>query len=201
MEIMPLRISSFKQTLMAEINSGGNDRSHKGGPRSKKLSTKVDLTPMVDLGFLLITFFMISTAWTRPSVMKLNLPVGETPTTVAPQSATLTIIPVAGDKAFYFHGDLQKAIQSNDYGTTNFSITGGIGDVIRKKQQYLDKYFKGGRNEMILIVKPSTGAFYKSIVDVLDEMVINQVKTRILTDITKEERKILTDNNLGWVLQ
>ena len=186
---------------MAEITSGSNDRSHKGGRRSKKLSTKVDLTPMVDLGFLLITFFMLTAAWSKPKAVDLKLPAGEKQLNNVAYSAALTIIPIAGNKGFYYHGDLQQAINNNDYGTASFSITGGIGDVIRQKQKNLDKYFKGGRKEMVLIIKPSSASYYKSIVDALDEILINDVTRHVLTDITPDDKKILTDNNLGWVLK
>jgi len=154
---------------MAEINSdGGHDRQRKGSQRSKKLSTKVDLTPMVDLGFLLITFFMLTASWSKPRAFELNLPAGEKPDQPIGRNASLTLIPVAGEKVFYFHGILQEAIDTNEYGVTGFAISNGIGDVIREKQRQMDKYFKGGRKEMMLIIKPSSGSYYKSIVDVLD---------------------------------
>lgn len=186
---------------MAEMNTGSNARDRKGVRRSKKLSTRIDLTPMVDLGFLLITFFMITTAWSKPTTMKLILPADGITGITAPESATLTVIPAANNKAFYYHGQLEYALQHNQYGITGFSLTGGIGDVIRQKQQLLDKTFKGGRKEMILIIKPTSGAYYKSIVDALDEIFINDVRRHVLTDITPEEKTLLNNYRLGWVLQ
>jgi hypothetical protein len=124
---------------MAEINSNTGHTWHRGGVRrSKKLSTKVDLTPMVDLGFLLITFFIFTTSMTTPKTMKLYLPAGETPGMPYGESAVLTIIPVSNDNIFYYPGDLATAIENNLYGTTTFSISHGIGDIIRKKQAALE---------------------------------------------------------------
>jgi biopolymer transport protein ExbD len=80
---------------MAEINTSGSSR--KKGPgvkKSKKLSTRVDLTPMVDLGFLLITFFIFTTSMTRPTAMKLILPrdVPKDQRTPEPESAVITLL-------------------------------------------------------------------------------------------------------------
>lgn len=148
---------------------------------------------MVDLGFLLITFFIFTTTLTKPHTMRLYLPADGPPSEMA-KSTVLTIIPVAGDKVFYYHGDLQEAIAQHQYGTTNFSITQGIGAVIRQKQQSLDN--NGGRfkaKDMMLIIKPDASAKYKAVVDALDETTINGVKHYAFTDIEKVEKDALVN--------
>src|SRR5215207_5710219 len=113
---------------MAEMDTSGGG-GHKKGPgvkKSKKQSTKVDLTPMVDLGFLLITFFVFTTTASEPREIQLLMPAGQMATTPVGDSKVLTIIPLSGDSILYYHGDLQKASQNGLYGITNFSITKGI---------------------------------------------------------------------------
>src|SRR5476651_2016745 len=90
---------------MAEMDTSGGGW-HKKGPgvkKAKKLSTRIDLTPMVDLGFLLITFFIFTTALSEPKAMRLNLPDdGEGMT--APESKTLNLVLASGNRVYYYHG-------------------------------------------------------------------------------------------------
>jgi len=174
---------------MAEITPVGG-KKHVGVKRSKKRSTRVDLTPMVDLGFLLITFFIFTTTLTEPRTMRLYLPADGPPTEYG-VSTTLTVIPISGNKVFYYHGDLAQAIALHQYGTTNLSVTGGIGDVIRQKQQALDKSGHFTAKNLTFIIKPDASAKYKTIVDALDEITINDLKHYAFTDLEKVEKDAL----------
>lgn len=185
----------LKIVMMAEIINAGNHRSGKGLRRSKKLSTKIDLTPMVDLGFLLITFFIFTTSMTEPKAMQLFLPAGVEKTTDWGKSAILTIIPIANDKVFYYHGELREAVIKKQLGVSNFAFNNGIGDIIRIKQKALDINPKYKRNDLMLIIKPSAVASYQNITDALDEVLINGLKHYTLIDIEKEE--ITELKNLG----
>lgn len=178
---------------MAELNVSAGASRHQGIARSKKLSTRVDLTPMVDLGFLLITFFVFTTTATEPTAMRLLLPadtrIHNMPT---PESATLTVIPIAGDKVVYYHGALQDAFARGRFGVTTLSVTGGIGDIIRQKQTELEASARFKRSDLMLIVRPMSDASYKTIVDLLDEVLINQVTHYAFVDITDDEVKFLS---------
>ncbi|HTI11427.1 MAG TPA: biopolymer transporter ExbD [Puia sp.] len=167
---------------MAEMDTSGGG-GHKKGPgvkKSKKLSTRVDLTPMVDLGFLLITFFIFTTTMSQPTAMKLNLPKD----TDKPdeqnklkESAALTVMPAKSNQVYYYEGLDPMKIQ-----TSNFKA---IRDVI------LDKKRRTDPKDFMVIIKPTQDATYKNTVDMLDEMKIDDVKRYALVDITPDEYKIV----------
>lgn len=177
---------------MAEINSSsGNNRKHGAVQRCKKLSTKVDLTPMVDLGFLLITFFVFTTSMSRPNSIHLFLPVGDVPSLDVGKSTALTVIPLDNDKVFYYHGDLQTAMRTGTYGNTSLSVTNGIGDIIRQKQHALNNSLRFTGKDLMLIIKPAATCSYKNIVAILDEVMINDVKHYSMVDVDNADRAVL----------
>jgi biopolymer transport protein ExbD len=169
---------------MAEITTQAGNTRTRGGRRSKKLSTRIDLTPMVDLGFLLITFFIFTATMSLPHVTKLIMPADGPPAELG-NTAALTVVPVAGNKLFYYNGDLQEALRTGSFGTIK---TAAIGDIIRQKQAAMDRSYKGGRKEMMLLIKPSADANYGNVVALLDETLINDVKRYAIVDLTKEEK-------------
>lgn len=173
---------------MAEVNdSAGADR-HKGFACSKKLSTRVDLTPMVDLGFLLITFFIFTYHMSKPQVMDLYMPTEKGDSSTVGESTALTIIPGNANKIFYYHGSLNIALQKNLFGFTNYSFRGGIGDIIREKQWEMDKTKPGFRSELMLIIKPAEDSRYENLVNVLDEVMINAVPHYAIVDLSGAEK-------------
>jgi biopolymer transport protein ExbD len=157
---------------MAELDTSGG--GHKKGPgvkKGKKLSTRVDLTPMVDLGFLLITFFIFTTTVSQPTAMKINLPKDvqkpEEQNKVK-ASAVLTIMLAKNDQIYYYEGDDPVKMQSS-----NFKA---IRDVI------LDKKRRTDTADFVVVLKPSKDCTYKNTVNILDEMTIDGVKRYALVD-------------------
>jgi biopolymer transport protein ExbD len=117
---------------MAEIiaKEGGGGKQH-GKKRAKKHSTHIDMTPMVDLMSLLITFFMLTTAFSKPKIMEIVLPEkdAQEDTTKGPEveaKRTLNILMTGDDKVFYYVGrppmnddelaQIQTKFQKTDYG-------------------------------------------------------------------------------------
>lgn len=170
---------------MAEMDTSGGG-GHKKGPgvkKSKKLSTRVDLTPMVDLGFLLITFFIFTTTMSQPTAMKLVMPKdADRPEeiTEVKQSGALTILLGSNNNVFYYEGELLP--DASNFKSSNFKEIRDV--IINKKRSVPEKDF-------VVIIKPGETSSYKNLVDILDEMNINVAKRYALVDITEPETQLI----------
>ena len=138
---------------------------------------------MVDLGFLLITFFIMTTKLSEPKQMKVFMPKDDEaiPTPIA-ASTSLTVIPYANNKIFYYHGDIDDALLNGNYGNTDYALKNGIGDIIRMKQLVLEKHPKFSKKDLMLIIMPEAQSNCQNFVDLLDEVHINDVKHYALVD-------------------
>jgi biopolymer transport protein ExbD len=170
---------------MASLDTGG-DSGHKKGPgvkKAKKLSTLVDMTPMVDLGFLLITFFIFTSTMSSPAAMQLFMPKDtdkQEELNKAKESGALTIMLGKGDQVYYYEGQLLP--DGSNFKSTNFK---GIRDVIITKKRTTPP------EDLVVVIKPNEEATYKNTVDILDEMTINGIKRFALVDITPQENEPL----------
>ena len=153
--------------------------SSKKGPgvkKSKKHSTRVDLTPMVDLGFLLITFFIFTTTVSQPTSMNLNMPKDTkdpNQDTKVKESGSLTLILGKANEIYYYFGNDPATMQSVGYK--------GVRDVILKKKKSTPA------TDLFIIIKPDKDATYKNAVDMLDEMDINDITRYAMVDPTPDE--------------
>lgn len=177
---------------MAEVDTGGGGGGKKKGP--KKVSTKVDMTPMVDLAFLLITFFMLTTTFSKPQMMEVNMPdKTEDPkdNTKTKESTTLTMILGDKDQIFYFQG---IANNKPEVKTTNFSEKNGLRDLLLTKKKEI-RQTTG--EDMVVIIKARETSNYENLVDALDEMAITSIQRFALVDnITPEETSLLKEKGL-----
>ena len=174
---------------MAEMQTSLEAGRQRGGQRSKKLSTRVDMTPMVDLGFLLITFFMLTTVLTKPGAMALIMPADGPPVPVG-ESKALTLLIHGNNQVSWYDGQGQDAEHPPVVYPSNFSVKDGIGDIIRAKQQKVAQA-TGDADQLVVMIKAAGSAHYRSVVDALDEMKINRVARYALVDITPEEVSML----------
>jgi biopolymer transport protein ExbD len=172
---------------MAEMNSdsGEGHAKHQRVRRSKKLSTRVDMTPMVDLGFLLITFFIFTTTMIKPASMEVEKPPSRTDFNPMPKSRTMTIMMGKNNMVFWYMGinDPDKneipRVNITDYSQYGLPKTLREKDsVARNATGYHDrKNHDYARNGINVIIKPLDNSSYKNVVDVLDEMKVNDIKT------------------------
>jgi len=174
---------------MAEVDTGGGGGKKKG---PKKQSTKVDMTPMVDLAFLLITFFMLTTTFSKPQMMEVNMPDKDDKkeVTKTKESTTLTVILGKKDAVHYFQGIASK---KPEVMTTSFSEDGGIRKVLLEKKAQIKN---SNHEDMVVIVKAQDESNYKDVVDMLDELSITGVQRYALVDISKDEVDLLKEKNL-----
>jgi biopolymer transport protein ExbD len=177
---------------MAELDTSGGGK-HKGGKvRTKKKATRVDLTAMVDLAFLLITFFILTTTLNKPKAMELIMPdkdEHETHQMPVPESRTMTLLLGDNNKLEWFVGIPGK---------TQPAVIGYGKEDLRKvlvDQNNLIKQSHGGQ-PMIVVVKPSAQSTYKNVVTVMDELNITGIEQRAIVDITPVELALLKRDNL-----
>lgn len=172
---------------MAEVQV--KDDSGKGGKvRSKKQNTRVDMTPMVDLGFLLITFFMFTTTFSKPNVMDLGLPAKpkdkqEPPKTEIKLSNSISII-IGKDNRIFYHQEDRDGLNENNLMETNFDREGIRKVIEQAKSRAEDK------DKFTVIIKPTDDAVYKNFVDLLDELAITKSERYGITDIKPWELEI-----------
>jgi biopolymer transport protein ExbD len=168
----------IKTTTMAEITT---TNSKKGGKRCTKKSTKVDLTPMVDLGFLLITFFVFTTTMSMTTAMGMVTPKDTTTdSTEIPESTVITILPAANNKLYFYEG------KENDkpFNATDYSAYG-----IRKILVDKKKRVEANKKDAILIIKPSKFSTFKNVVNLIDESKICMYKRYFLDKANENDEK------------
>ena len=186
---------------MAELNTGdGGGKKGDKKVRSKKQNSKVDLTAMVDLAFLLITFFMLTTTLSKPQSMKLGLPDKdeETDTKIkVDENRTMTILLGDNDKLIRYVGLLATPVAGGKPKDFTYGKDGIRAELIKRQKSVLAYSAALGKpkNGMIVIIKPSKKSNYRNLVDILDEMAIVGVGDTgayaIVNEFTPEETKLL----------
>ncbi|MGE9515775.1 MAG: ExbD/TolR family protein [Solitalea-like symbiont of Tyrophagus putrescentiae] len=201
---------------MANIETGGGAKKD-GKVRSKKLSTRVDFTPLVDLAMLLITFFMLTTTMAKPKVMELTVPANdkklkEEEKTVIKESSVITLLLIQDNRILYYFGRKLADIKETNY--SKDGIRKILLDESRKRNPALDsikiykqqlqdnqisqssynelvKKLKSDDNNLIVVIKTSDKAKYDNLVNILDEMLITNIGKYAIVDISKPEINLI----------
>ncbi len=204
---------------MAEI--APNHRTGKNKRRTKKLSTRVDLTPMVDLGFLLITFFMLATTLNKPQTMEIAMPsrekISEAEQTKIKASRTLTVLLGKDNTVYYYEGtrenDIDPVLNKTSFSTSglrkylirrNYEVMTKIRDLkdekVKKKlsQAAFEQKMSEIRSEKsgpIVLIKATDESVYKNMIDALDEMAICNIDRYAIVDIAPFDLDLIAKLN------
>ena len=191
---------------MANIDTNqSQSRVQRGfGRKQKRASLRIDMTPMVDLGFLLITFFIFTSSMNEPKAMDLFMPESDGPDTLIPQSGAFTIL-IDKDAAIYYYEGLPA---EGNVAIRKSSLSAIRTELIRKKQEVIRNYkpdkaceTKAVANQtaiddcrqknLTVLIKPTTDASYKAIVAILDEMTINKIARYVLAEPEAKDLSLL----------
>ena len=170
---------------MATIDT--NAPAKQGKVRSKKASTRVDMTPMVDLGFLLITFFILATTLAKPTAMELDIPIKADAAPIK-ASNVMTVFLAKDNLAYYIFG--KAAGEDPEVKSVP------MGYEFRKA--VMDNLVKVGGEKFVLVLKPTKESTYKNMVDVLDDMAVIKLKRYALVDALTPEEKTLIKSIIAF---
>lgn len=195
---------------MASLDTGDGGGGHKKGPgvkKAKKQNTRVDMTPMVDLAFLLITFFIFTATMNDPTTMALNMPKDtdkKEELTKTKQSGALTIMLGKDNNLFYYEGELLP--DGSNFKSARYSE---IRDIIIKKKKSVEASYVTDpaceakkraeglpvssckQTDFFVMIKPTDEASYKNTVDILDEMTINAVERYAIVKVAESEMDLI----------
>jgi len=187
---------------MAEIDTSGGGKKGPGVKKGKKLSTRIDLTPMVDLGFLLITFFIFTTTMSKPKTMEIMMPsdkkIEEKDKTKAKDYCTMTVLLSKEHRVYYYIGLADDPLNPPKVEVTYFQNKNGIRDaLIAHKKKVYEERMNGAPghkpdDEPVILIKPDVNSQYEDMVNILDEMQINGISTYAMIDITDVDKGFIS---------
>mgnify|MGYP002612144538 CR=1 FL=1 len=202
--------------MSAEVQESSGKR---GKGKQKKMTVRVDFTPMVDMNMLLITFFMLCTSLSKPQTMEISMPskdqVTEAEQTKVKASKAITLLLGEDDKIYYYFGEPDyehaESLQQTDYSPAglrdillerNFDVARQMKELKLKKlnKEISEDDFKkqateikGSKEAPVVLIKATDDASYRNLVDALDEMQICNIGKYAIVDITDGD-KFLIDN-------
>lgn len=208
---------------MSEIIQNEGDAPVRGKRRAKKQRVNVDMTPMVDLACLLLTFFILTTAFTKPKVMEIVLPSDGTPPPVS-EKRVITFILAENNQVFFYNGKPDPTTGELPVMVKSCFTEKGIRKVLKERNKILfnqiyslndsisrelgnydNNYPKEKLNNKIkelkstdkygpiVLIKTGEGVTYGNMVNLLDEMAITNIARYTVTDLNYIEKKMLKD--------
>jgi biopolymer transport protein ExbD len=157
-----------------------SSRGRKGKRRkTRRLSFRLDMTPMVDVAFLLLTFFMLTTTFSKPNTMEINVPPESMEVKVA-ESNVLTLRIVRNDSLYWgMASDMPKAIDMYDKSDKGVLLSNALKTVLGQKSAQNDK--------LVVVIKLDKKARYRNLVDLIDELNLMKIDRFSLADFTDDD--------------
>ena len=222
---------------MADIQQqeGGGGKGKHTKIRAKKQSTHIDMTPMVDLAFLLLTFFMLTTTFSKPKTMDITMPVKDKiekeQATKFPEERTINVLLTADNKIVWYMGNVDPNKPAPATYTADFSLEGptSIHRIILEKNRYMfdrvnmvdDSVAKKlipnegpvirkhkaevkiaeKMKGLFVLIKPDDKSKYKNLVDILDEMLVCNVATYAIVDLSDAEKQLINPSQIPPTVQ
>ena len=202
--------------MSAEVQESGGKKRGKG--KQKKMTVRVDFTPMVDMNMLLITFFMLCTTLSKPQTMEISMPsndkdITEQQKSMVKASQAITLLLGADNKLYYYEGEPNyrdyTSLKETTYGANGLRAVllqknaAAVNQVRALKQQKLDleitddeykkkvSEIKSGKDTPTVIIKATDDAFYMNLIDALDEMQICNIGKYVITDIVEADEFLI----------
>ncbi len=202
--------------MSADVQTSSKNDSSK----QKKMTVRVDFTPMVDMNMLLITFFMLCTTLSKPQTMEISMPSNDKNITEADQnkvkaSQAITLLLGDKDKIYYYEGQPNYAdnssLKESSYDASgirsillkkNMEAVQKVNDLKKDKaalkindDQYKEKLaeIKSGKDTPTVIIKATDDSSYKNLIDALDEMQICNIGKYVIADITPADKQFIAN--------
>ena len=205
---------------MAEVNTGDGGGGRHSKRRAKKQSTRIDMTPMVDLAFLLLTFFVLTSTFNKPKAMELNFPAKpkDEKQNIKVNNA-LTLIMTENDQIYYYTGEFYPpnnkknqpptVLKKTDYSfdglhklllEMNVSTVSEIETLTKayKKRELADTTYKrmvteikGAKEALTVLIKADDKATYRNVIDAIDELNICNIGKYAVVDLMPQELDLL----------
>ena len=201
--------------MSAEVQESGGKR---GKSKQKKITVRVDFTPMVDMNMLLITFFMLCTTLSKPQTMEISMPsndknITEEQKSMVKASQAITLLLGPDNKLYYYEGEPNykdyTSLKETSYKPDGLRAVllkknaAAVRQVNELKQQKLDlkiseddfrkqlSEIKSGKNTPTVIIKATDEASYRNLIDALDEMQICNIGKYVITDIAEADQFLI----------
>ena len=202
--------------MSAEVQESSGKKRGKG--KQKKMTVRVDFTPMVDMNMLLITFFMLCTTLSKPQTMEISMPsndkdITEQQKSMVKASQAITLLLGADNKLYYYEGEPNyrdyTSLKETTYGANGLRAVllqknaAAVNQVRALKQQKLDleitddeykkkvSEIKSGKDTPSVIIKATHDASYMNLIDALDEMQICNIGKYVITDIVEADEFLI----------